>query len=155
VRFNSAPINGAAFNDEVATTEPPVPPPPPEPATGGGGTWGAGPSHRFVVHYGKEYPEDARTPVAQAVAEVAGEVAEPAPPPATIRRSMPRRRSFFTPDPPGAAEILLAELLVFQQADMLLAAKIQADLLGIRSLREAALIQEEEEALELFMLLES
>lgn len=134
------------------------PEPEPEPAPGGGGgSWGTGPSHRFVTHYAKEYPEDARTPVARAAAEAVqptdAEVGEQ--PPAARRPARPRRATIFTPPAPSAEALLLAEVLVMQQEELLLAAQVQADLLAIEALRAAAMAREEEEAIELFLLLEA
>lgn len=132
--------------------------PEPEPAPGGGGgSWGTGPSHRVVTHYAKEYPEDARTPVARAAAEAVEPIDAEAgeQPLAAGRLARPRRATVFTPPAPSAEALLLAEVLVLQQADLLLAAQVQADLLAIEALRAAAMAREEEEAIELFLLLEA
>lgn len=126
-------------------------PPAPAPAPSGGGSWGS--TSRPFVHYAREYPEDERTPVAEAVAEAAEPRADDEAPAPARRRRQPL--TVFAPPQPSAEELLLAQVLVFEQTQVLLAAQIQADLLGIQALREAAAAREEEEAIELFLLLEA
>lgn len=143
-----------AFQNDAFQIEPVTPPTPVEQGTGGGGV-GFTPKYRVFVHYSKEYPEESLTPVAEAVKEVAEpkkeEVQEEPEIVSTVLDNI-----FIKPKPKVTAEdVLKQQLIEFEQNYLILTADIKTNYLAIQQLHVALQLQEEEEVMELFMLLEA